>query len=313
MLFKYILPFILLTTTANATPYVRQHADTIVADKKIKASDLNDEFNAIATAVNNIDSSNISDGSLTANDFAATSSAVSLNKKTGCRFFSTQDVTGNKLVSITPPCEIFMDGLRGFITATSTISLLSNLADGSLSSASYYYIYATRNTASLGFQFSQTIPDLVTNRKSSDSTARYVGFVRTQDASSDIVRFNQNMNEFFWSQDSDVVKAGLIATPTTISGAFSLSVPKTVSDVLLKYQAYTTTTFPAQCEFSVSDIRPRYQAIVTATGGNTGVVPIWVPLSDSQTITAFFRNIKECVTGGDLRVIGWRDRFSLHE
>lgn len=307
------LVMVLFAVGAQASIIVRQHADTIVSDRKILASDLNDEFNNLVNGVNSIDSTNIVSGSLTATNFAATSTAVSVDKKTGCKYQRASDVTGSKLVSILPPCEIFMDGTRGYLTATASISLINNLADGSLAAANYYYIYATRSTASLGFQFSQVAPDFATNRKTGTSTAHYIGFVRTGDATSDIASFTQNGPEVIWSQgDTTTPFSSLVATVNSASSSFTLSLPSSIDSILFKYAAYVSG-FPAQCAFTMSSIRPNYQGIVIATGGHTGVVPFWIPITTgANNLTAQTTNISNCVIGGDLRVIGIRERSTLH-
>lgn len=315
-----ILLLLMVSTVAYGSIYQRQHADTIVSDKKILADDLNDEFNAILTAVNTIDSTNITDGSLTATDFAATSTGVTLNKKSGCDFSVSSDTSGTKNVDIKPPCEIFMDGTRGFITATETISLLTNQDGFAPGFSTYYYIYASRNSASLSFQFSTTPPTLATARKNTNSNARYVGTVRTCDATTDLVRVRRlDANKFVWTQDScagsgnEAPRIGLIASSSAAGGGGLSISANTIERVLLKYSAYTTSTYPAQCEFVIDSISlVNHQAIVTATGGNTGIVPFWgQPSQLGSSITV--NNIKDCVTGGDLRVIGWSEPYSLHQ
>lgn len=314
------LLFLMLSSVAWGTISVRQHADTIVNDKKILASDLNDEFDELTNAVNSIDSTNITDGSLTATDFAATSTAVSLNARRGCSFSRTSDITGNKLVSIKPPCEIFMDGVRGYITATADISLLSNLLDldvnSPLATANYYFIYASMNSGSLSFSFSQTQPTLATARKRNNSSFRYIGTVRTGDATQDIAAFTQLGNMFYWSQgDTSTPQANLIATGTTVSSSPTIAIPNHWNNVMFRYQAYVAG-FPAQCRFNVSGIRNKYQAIVEATGGHTGVIPFWVPVapsSGSASLSLQIDDIKNCYVNGDVSVIGWSEPLSLFQ
>lgn len=300
---------------AHGAIVVRQHSATIQPNLKILASDLNDEFNNLVTGVNTINSANVVNGSLTAVNMAATSSAVSIDKKNGCAYQGAADITGNKLVQILPPCEIFMDGVRGYITATQSISLLSNLADGAVATANFYYIYATMNSGSLGFQFSQTGPSLATNRKSGSTTARYIGLVRTADATQDISSFTQRGPEIIWSRgDSTTPSVGVTFRPTKVSAAYTVSVPFHINDVLLQYSAYVSG-FPAQCKFDVSSIRSPLQAIVVATGGHVGISPEWTGLSSvgaTRSLSLDYVNISNCIIGGDLVVTGIREPASLH-
>lgn len=316
---KQLIILVLFTISAVAygSIYTRQHSATIVNGKKILASDLNDEFNAIATAVNNIDGSNVTNGSLGVNVFAATSSAVSLNKKSGCTFSTAQDITGTKTIEIAPPCEIFIDGTRGYITATQSISLLSDLVDGSLATANFYYIYATRNSsAALTFTFSQEPPILATARKLTDSSARYVGTVRTCDATTDIVTIStrkQAPNHFAWSPGlcngaPDDSLTGLIATANTVS-APNLTVPNTFKSLEMKATAYTDASYPAQCSFEATSFPAAHEPVVVATGGNVSLVPFGVLPSSGFTV----QNTANCTVGGDLRVVGWWEPVSLHQ
>jgi hypothetical protein len=316
----FTLLFLLAPSLASAVIAQRQHAATIVDGKKILASDLNDEFDELVNAVNSIDSSNIVNGSLTAVDFAATSSAITLNKKAGCAFTAQSDVSGVKSISIAPPCEVFIDGLRGFITATQNISLLTNLIDGGvLATKSYYYVYASRNNASLDFHFSQNEPILSTTRKTSDANSKYVGVVRTCDATTDIVRFTQKAgNEFTWTQNGCAVgnqgpRDGLMATANNsfISGSFV--VPNTFKALKLRSSVFVTG-FPAQCEIRYNSSAPgpqlSYQLTVIATGGGITILPDWGGLDASNYRVT---DISNCLPGGDFKVVGWSEPNFLHQ
>lgn len=314
----FIITLLFWAQLASAYIVVRQHSSTISQDLPILASDLNDEFNNLISGVNSIDSTNIVNGSLTQTNFAATSTAISLNKREGCGFSATGDVTGIKTVNVTPPCEIYMDGVRGFITATQSVSLLNNLLDGgTLAAANYYFLYASMNNSSLSFSFSQTVPVNSTTRKTGNSAFRYLGTVRTQDATKDIVLFNKIGNQFFWTQPTSVpggnaALSGLISTPTTTAADITFTVPKHWDNLLLQYSAYVDA-FPAQCQFITNAARGPYQAIVIATGGHTGIIPTWLPVRASVLPAVSYKNISNCVIGGDLRIVGWTEPFSLFE
>lgn len=308
-----ILALFFVSTLAYGAIYQRQHADTIVSDKKILADDLNDEFNAILTAVNGIDASNIVNGSIGVNQLAATSSAVMTNRKIGCGL-AYAGITPS--VNVEPPCEIAIDGVRGVITATENVSAVTDLENGTLAAQTFYYVYARISGASLDFKMSVTPPVSATTRKVGDSTAKYVGTVRTGNGTSNFMAFFQNGNEFVFDTSDvtiDSTPGTLAATLTTSQSNFTTGTPPHFESVLLRYSAYVSG-FPAQCEFQVSNAFPSYHAIVIATGGHIGVVPFWVPLQASGTLTAMkYVNRDDCITGGDVRVLGWQDPLSFHE
>lgn len=305
----------LLGSIAYGTVAVRQHADTIVDDKKILASDLDDEFDNLITHVNAIDASNVTDGTLTATKAAATSSMVMTDRKYGCEF----ELSSGSII-IRPPCEIVMDGVRSVLSATQTITLAGNLADSSPTPSAWYFIYATRNSASMLFQFSRKEPIVSTGRKLDNSVARYIGSVRTGDGVETIIGFYR-AGDFYYFTEPNVASANLIATVTAVTTSFQVGVPNFFKSAILKYSAYVDTTFPAQCEFQfesnvAGSVRTPFQAIVEATNGHTGIVPFPLPLTivaASRNLQGLrFRNIKNCAIGGDMRVVGWEDPLSLH-
>lgn len=309
----FLLVILTFSAVAYGSVYTRQHSATIVDGKKILASDLNDEFNAIATAVNSIDSSNTTSGGLGSVSFAATSSAISLNKKTGCDFSVLADFTGTKTVQIKPPCEIFIDGNRGFITATTSISILTDQDGFAPSFATFYYIYASRNSSSLSFQFSTTAPTLATTRKQTNSNAKYVGTIRTCDASTDLVSVSREAaNQFALGAcpDGSVASTNLVSISLGGAAGSSFSVPNTVSKVQLKYSAYVTP-FPAQCDFNLGgsgESQLSFQAIFAATGNATGLMPgFYSPAA--LTVT----NRVNCGLGGQVRVVKWQEPVGLHQ
>lgn len=305
---------VFLPVSAGAVIAVRQHADSILPGRKILAQDLNDEFDELVNAVNSIDSSNVTNGSLDSSTFAATSSALTLNKKMGCRIGAAGDFTGTKLVSIFPPCEIFMDGNRGFITATQDISILNDLSDGSLGFSQYYYIYASRDGVSLSFNFSQVAPSLATTRKSDDTTKKYIGTMRTCDATLDFVRIRQiTSNQFVWTQSAlCAVEDGLIATGDASSVTpSSLSVPNTFDKAMFQYTILGSGAAPKQCsiDYDQTTYLP-YQAVAIATSGSVGIVPLWLAPSLS---TLRVSDVSGCASGASLKIIGWSEPPSLHQ
>lgn len=323
MIKKLILLLMLIPGLAEASVCARQHADTIVDDKKILASDLNDEFDELVNCTNSIDGSNILAGSITTPLLAATSSAFQLNRRLGCQYeLAPADFRGSKTIAVTPPCEVVIDGYRGVITATQNIDLISNLADGSLATSNYYYIYATLNSGSLGFQFSQQKPIVSTARKITDSQARYLGTIRTQDATQDIVSFYQDGNHIYWDQLTATQNTGIVATGGAVSASFTLSVPEHWESVFLKYTAFTnaTTKYPAVCGYEFSNVTGAkvngpYQAVVIATGSNVGMIPYPVVLDRSANVRSIpLRVINYSNCGlGNVRVTGWTEPDVLYK
>lgn len=331
----------LCATTAFAAIVVRQHSATIQPDLKILASDLNDEFNNLVTGVNTIDSTNVVAGSLTQTNVAATSTMISLNKRTGCKIRPASEPTGNAgsqltQISIDPPCEIFMDGLRGFITATQSISLTSNLDTGlTPTSSTFYYIYATRNSSSLLFEFSANVPDITTARMqgtaATQTASRYIGTVRTIDPSSVatmtnvIANFVNDGNHYYWLQDGNVYpgstnpSTGLLSTLTTTAANKTLTVPQHFKRALFQYRGYASA-FPAGCTFNFSTGNDLpFSALVIATGNsnNIGVVPQWIKIATENSSTreipsASMTNNVNCFLG-DLKVIGWEEPYTLYQ
>lgn len=316
MLKKIIILFLFLPILGNTAVVSRVY--NFQPDEVIYSDQINDEFNNLVNGVNGIDPTNIVNGSLTQQSFAATSTAVAKNKRMGCfTYNAVADITGSKSISISPPCEIYMDGARGFITATQTINLINNLSDGSLSASSFYYIYAKLNSGSLSFSFSQTPPDFASTRKSGDATSKFISTIRTLDATSDIAQYYQDKNKFYFGFGNAIFpELGLIATPTKTFSALSLTMPPTYEQVLFKYRAYVSG-FPAACRFEFSNlfVGPQVQSVfnanVIATGGNIGVLPFWQRSntygSSTSTVLADYANVSNCNVGGDLTVIGWAE------
>lgn len=313
---KRFLLLVLATFSAVAygSIYTRQHSADIVAGKKIEADDLNDEFNAIATAVNSIDGSNVTNGSLGVNAFAATSSAIALNKKTGCDLAVSSDGSGTThTVQIKPPCEIYMDGERGFITATQSITIIND-GDGYAPAVStFYHVYASRSSSSLTFHFSTTNPTLATTRKQTNSSAKYVGTVRTCDATTALVSLRrEGANKFFFAGSCPIGNAmpisGVIATANAVTSGPNLTVPNTVERVIMKYQMYVSG-FPAGCGINASSFPATHDVAVIATNGHTGIMPFAISPSSGFLIN----NVSNCWVGGDLRIVGWYEPISLHQ
>lgn len=307
-----------VSTVAYGSIYVRQHAASIQPGKKILASDLNDEFNAIATAVNSIDGSNIVSGSIGVNALAATSSAITLNKKFGCRMSILVDATGTKSINVYPPCEINMDGVRGYVTATQSASLLTDLTEGSLAFSTFYYVYATINSsAGLTFKFSTTAPSLITTRKSTDTSAKYVGTIRTCDATTDIVTFTSNFQaanqvNIFPSSclgGSDSL-TGMIATGNAGSPGYFGTLPETIRYMKLGYTAFAGPSYPAQCVYNAGGMGNYNAIVVAATGNNTGIMS--EPGFNGNGGVSV-GNAANCAAGGSAKIVGWWEPPQLHQ
>lgn len=274
------------------------------------------ELDQLVDTVNNIDTDNVTDGTLKSIDFEASATVFVTNRKSGCKTKRTSTAQGAKSVVFSPPCEITIDNLRGEITATKTISLIDDLEDGVLSSQQFFYMYSRLNGTDLDFVFSATAPDNLTVRKVGDPTARYMGTVRTEDASSDIINFQHSGKSFFWNElEADMPTAGLIAT-FTIGGfgsGFNITytVPAFFEKLHFQWTAYVSA-FPAQCQITVYNVWRKHQAIVIATGGNSGIIAPAVPVFDSVVFGQQGDDIDNCIEY-DLRVVGWEDPDFFHD
>lgn len=191
-----LLAFLYFSLAANAAVYTRQHSDTIVDGKKIIADDINDELDAIAAAVNSIDSGNISDGSILTEDFAATSSATFTTRKRGCLFTTP---SSNKLaIEINPPCEILHDSKRGTLVATRQITISSNGLGDFAATGTVYYIYGNATaSAEISFHFSRTPPNVLTASKANDPKQRFIGSTITSQASTNFIDMIHTGTRYF--------------------------------------------------------------------------------------------------------------------
>lgn len=315
----FIFAFLFIPNTAYAGFISRQHEDDIRVGKRINASDLNDEFDTIHGVINGgLDTDNINDGSLLSVDFATSSSTYVKNSKNGCNF---SFVSGNE-IKIEPPCELFVDGNRGGLVSTQSINFASNLEDGSASAATFYYVYGRVASGNITFAYSRTAPTIKTTRKTGDSTAKYIGFVRTKDSDSATLQgFNKRDNEYiFFGLDDDagtpLPETGMAISLTTSDVDYNLTLPITVADVLFTLNVGGST--PAQCRIAPSDYYPSFEFTSNSLlSTHETFIPFWYPVTkgDAETVTlqdAGYTNISNC-SSAEIMVRGVREEHSLHE
>jgi len=319
---KWIFSLLLITSIAMAGTYTRQAEDNIVDGLRIDAADINNELDAIQSAVNAIDTTNVTDGSLTTDDYAATRSAVVLDKKYGCEL----QRSATDSVQVLRPCELVISGSRSLLTATQTVSLATDLDTGSGAAGTYYYVYGADNSGDITFEFSTTAPQYVNSKKTGDTSKKYIGVVRTLDSSVDIMDFKQYGNKFMWEltytegQDA-LTNLQLNRNATDASSDSSFVTPLSAQAYILQYEAFVNA-FPGQCSFEYTEAgnghSNYFQAIVLATGnnGHVGYFPNPVPAADiggfGPAINVNVNDISNCHSGR-VTIRGWIDPAHFHQ
>jgi len=313
---KWIFSLLLITSIAMAGTYTRQAEDNIVDGLKINAADLNNEFDAIQSAVNAIDTTNVTDGSLTSDDYAATSTAVITNRKLGCE---TQRA-GTSSVNVLKPCELSIDGVRSILTADTSVSLITDLDTGAMATSTFYYIYGSDNSGGISFEFSTTEPDYDDARKSGTDTKKYIAAVRTMDDDLDIIDYQQIGERFIWNVDDVSESAGAEAdlqlnfvTTVNATSSSSFVTPTFIDAALLQYEAFASS-FSAQCNFvfPLNTHLHQFQAIVVATGsnGHIGYIPFPVEAVSGE-VTMNIKDVSNCESGR-VTFRGWIDPPHFH-
>jgi hypothetical protein len=197
------LPLILFPIAASAATLTIPNSFS--PGQKIVASQMNANFNAVAGIVNGsiasdnivslgITAQNLANGIIDSTKMATGSNAYIVSRRTGCRLKWSSKTT----LGIEPPCELWINGSKGSITATQSITTTAN-ADAALNTNNVNYVYGAVNGTSLSFYLSPTGPSTATGLKSSDSTKRYIGSVISGGASAttDIVFFRQDGNKTY--------------------------------------------------------------------------------------------------------------------
>lgn len=321
----YFLALLLIPQVVFGALASRQHSDTIVEDKLVVGSDVADELDHLVGVINTLDSANVADGTIVAADAAATSSLFSADRKLGCNIERITAISGLKTIQINPPCELVIDGIRGVLSATTSVNMIDDL-EGTLSTSTFYYVYGNVDAGVLTFEVSENEPVVGTARKSTDSTYKYIGTVRTQDATQDLAQFRQVGNQFFLepidATEVDGIVTGLVATPPTGGVAAgtdqTLSVPRHIREVWLKWTAFFDASYPAHCAFYLqNDIEPYFNAIAAGTGSQSGFIPKPVPVQLDGALVELndvaIENIANCTQGGNVRVRGWVDPPYFHK
>lgn len=303
---KFLFLFILIPFLAYGGIISRQHSDTIQSGKKIIADDLNDEFNVIHNEINgSLDTNNIADESLLIDDIAQTESAYVLNSKRGCDF----DRATAGEISIRPPCEIYLDGKRGAITATESVIVAASLDTGSLSAATFYYVYGFINNDEIDFEISATVPLVRTTRKTGDTTRRFIGTIRTEDADTDVSLFSKNGNRYYFRGTRPTT--GLQSALSTSAADTIFTLPNTTESVILEY-ATTVGGTDAVCLITPYDVFPAIQYRSGASAAGDDIYPFPVPVFDGILLNSSYTNTNNC-SSVTITVFGYIEHQNLHQ
>ena len=312
----FFLFLFIICLNATGGTISRQHSDTIQSGKKINASDLNDEFNTIHAVINGaIDTDNILDGGVASADLAAfsvvtskiatASSAYIKNSKIGCMTSSADTTT----TQIRLPCEVYMDGVRGTLTATESVTLVGNedLDTGSVIADTWYFIYVSIINGVLGFEISVTEPEIATTRKIGDSTRKYIGSMRSTGGAGQIQGFSQDNNVYQFS--TTTVISSLSKTLTTTSTTRVFDIPGIFTN--LYFQSSFGDSPPEECVVRLNDY-----VFIYNTGAafdiyiNPHPIPIFPP--DFSVKTKFLDPVGTC-SSLVISIKGYIEDAALHQ
>lgn len=141
---------------------------------RIRADQMNAELDNIISAIND------NDGSV-------------YNRRVGCVLTGNHSGSGGvKGFDVLLPCDLIIDGEHASLSASQNISVLNNIDTGSPGQATWHAVYARVSSGNIIFHTSLTAPDLTNGKKTGDTTARYIGAVKTAAATTDVVFFRTN-------------------------------------------------------------------------------------------------------------------------
>lgn len=216
----FFLALLLTLSITSAQAIVVSRVTTFQPHTKAEADQVNAEFDNILNAINgNLETDNflpgsvatsslatgavtsdkIADHTITVDDIATNTGAYIYNRRVGCFLNGDQGTSaGIHGFQVLTPCEVVIDGTRAALAATATVSMLDNQDGGGIGVATWHYVYIKANGGTPTFTVSLTKPDLSTAKKIGDSTSRYIGSVRSGDATTAVVFFKTtgNGNEY---------------------------------------------------------------------------------------------------------------------
>lgn len=278
---RSLLLLFLLTFSLHASAGTVSRVTDFVPGTKAEADEVDAEFDNIISAINgNLDADNLAagaiataqignsaitsqkilDNTITIDDIATNAGAYVYNRRVGCQLEDT--ATGDKIFKVLTPCEVVINGVRAALTATQNVSVVTNMDSGSPSVATWHYVYVKSNTGTPTFEVSLTNPDMSTAKKIGDTTSRYLGAIRTGAATTDVLTFRKNRNEFRFEANPltgiDYTQSISVGTGGTTT---IMDVPKTAMKAIFDVISATTTfADPGQCLLT-STQRPSVMAI----------------------------------------------------
>lgn len=273
------MPFLLLLALPAEAGTISRLYD-FEPGTKAEADKVDAEFdNIIATVNGNLDSDNFADGAIATADIAASAviaskiaaGAVTLPKlatgtavttwlhdyRKGC---GLNFASGGEIF-IGTPCELVVDGSKGRITATQSVYTLTGMDTGSIAANKVYYVYGAPNASnSIDFQISLATPTVTTARKSSDSTKRYLGSLRTQFSTTKVSDFVQQRSRYLVfdvaSGNGSAIASASMGTlgGSGVTGWFN--VPPFSKSVLGNFASYAPTLKSGECQYNAFSTAP---------------------------------------------------------
>ncbi len=287
---KFLLLGLLFCLNAEAVQVSR--ITEFEDNTRIRADQVNDEFDNIISAIND------NDGSV-------------YNRRIGCVLTGNHSGTGGvKGFDVTLPCELIVNGEHGSLSASQNISVLNNIDTGSPSVATWHAVYARVSSGNIVFHTSLTAPDITTGKKSNDSDARYIGAVRTGAATTDIVFFRTNAqgNEYRLYSVSPVTYTHFTNTLTTTTTAdYITDGPNWGKESIFQPKAVGSATGICEGTFYLGLVNyfPVYSTV-------TGTYPEMKQPYFSRALQDFSYTAANNCTGITLKEIGFADHAYLY-
>ncbi len=306
----FFIFFFIICLNATSATISRQHADTIQSGKKINASDINDELNTIQNAINGaLDTDNLLDGGVASADIAdfaivtskiaTASSGYIKNKKVGCTL--SPNGTISTTIDVRAPCELYIDGVRGTLSATSSVSLVSDLDTGAAAADTFYFVYGLITDGIISLEASVTEPLVNTTRKNGTSTKKYIGSVKTRGGDTNILKFKQIGNHIIFSEPSQTTNISVVMGTGSRQSKQLSPLPGFVDGVVMFLLA--TDTSSCSVEYTV------FNSIVREDTTNGGAIPFIAPVLGG----VFSAELSGCGGGGTFTVVEYYEAIELHQ
>jgi hypothetical protein len=273
---------------------------------RIRADEVNDEFDNIISAINTNDSELIGTSKID-----PYSGAYILNRRIGCILEGSHTGGyGNRGFNVTTPCELVINGYRAALETTQNLSVLANIDTGSPGQATWHSVYARIASENIVFHTSLTAPDVTTGKKAGDATARYLGAVRTAAATDDVVMFKTSSvgNEYtLYSTSAVSYTHPTVVLTTTATADHITDGPLWGKETLFQPVAVGSGTGMCAATF-YSDLNYSFPIISTITGT---YAPMKQPYFTRQLVNFSFSTSNNC-TGMSLKETGFADHPHLY-